>query len=185
VPRLVQSPAFGLLSLLTSKDGGIGPNSLSDEMQAGVDAGPMLGFGFRRHLFVSLVVANINAALGGAPGWLRLNSQALAIAAGFRVPSNEMYRVLAFGATSLTVTGSIAIQIGWDFTGNGGAQDPTPLTEQTTNGGAVGVYRAQGVQADFLAGPGQGPAILFPSWALAANDADLPGIHLEIERYTI
>lgn len=184
MPRLVQSPAFGLLSLLTSKDGGIGPNALSDEYQAGVDAGPLIGFGFRRHLAVSLVAANINAALGGAAGWLRLNAQVLAIAAGFRVPSNELYRVIAFGFTTTTVTGSISASAGWDFTGNGGATDPTPLTEANTTGGAVGVIRAQGVQCGFYAGPGQGPAILFPTWGIGVNDADVVA-HLEVERFTI
>lgn len=185
MPRLVQSPAFGLLSLFTCKDGGIGPNSLADEYRATVEAQPLLGYGFRRHLSLSLVVANINAAVGGAPGWLRLNAQALAIAAGFRIPDNELYRVIAFGATSLTVTGSVAMQLGWDFTGNGGAQDPTPLQSTNNTAGAVGVMRATGVQCDFWAGPGQGPAILFPNWGIGVNDADLPGIHLEIERYTI
>ena len=184
MPRLVQSPAFGLLSLLTTKDGGIGPNALLDEYRATVDASSRIGFGFRRHLQVSLAVANINAALGGVPGWLRLNAQALAIAAGFRVPSNEQYRVLAVGATALTVTGSIAIQTGWDFTGNGGANDPMPLVENVTTGGAVGVFRGSGLVCDFLAGPGQGPAVLFPVWSIGVNDADLV-CHCEIERYTI
>lgn len=185
MPRLVQSAAVGLLPLFTCKDGGIGPNGLEDNYRAIVDAQPLLGLGFRRHLSASLVVANINAALGGVPGWMRANAQATLIAAGFRVPDNEIYHVLGFGFTSLTVTGSIAIQVGWDFTGNGGAQDPTPLTEGTTTGGAAGVFRAQGLKCDFWAGPGQGPAVLFPTWAIGVNDADLPGIHLEIERYRI
>lgn len=184
MPRLVQSPAFGLLSLLTCKDGGIGPNALSDEYSANVEATPLLGFGFRRHLAVSLVAANINAALGGVAGWMRLNSQALAIAAGFRVPSNELYRVLAFGVTTTTVTGSVAVQMGWDFTGNGGATDPTPMQDTNGTAGAVGVVRASGVQANFYAGPGQGPAVLFPIWGIGANDCDLVA-HLEVERYTI
>lgn len=184
MPRLVQSPAFGLLSLFTCKDGGIGPNALADEYQAGVDAGPLLGFGFRRHLAVSLVAANINAALGGAAGWLRLNAQVLAIAAGFRVPSNELYRVLAFGVTTTTVTGSIAVMMGWDFTGNGGATDPTPMQDTTGTAGAAGVVRGSGVQSDFWAGPGQGPAVLFPTWGIGVNDCDLIA-HLEIERFTI
>ena len=185
MPRLVQSPAFGLLSLLTTKDGGIGPNALLDEYRATIDARPLLGFGFRRHLQVALVVANINAALAGVPGWLRLNAQALAIAAGFRVPANELYRVISFGVTSLTVTGNISFQLGWDFTGNGGVQDPTPMTENVTNGAGAGIYRAQGVaDPDFWAGPGQGPAVLFPIWAVGVNDADI-WAHLEVERYTI
>lgn len=185
MPRLVQSPATGLLSLLTCKDGGIGPNGLEDNYRGVIEATPLLGHNFRRHFSASLVVANINAALAGVPGWMRANAQATLIAAGFRVPDNELYHVLAFGFTSLTVTGSIAIGIGWDFTGNGGAQDPTPMTENVTTGGAVGVMRAQGLPCDFWAGPGQGPACLFPVWAIGVNDADLPGIHLEVERYRI
>lgn len=185
--RLVQSPALGLLSLFTCKDGGIGPNALSDSYIATVDARPMLGAAFRRTFTLSLVAANINVALAGAPGWYRFNDEALGIAAGFRCPSDEIWRVISFGYTIQTVTGSTSAQAGWDFAAIGGAAgDPfcTAIAEITA-GAAAGVQRASGYQADFWALPGQGPAAHFPQWTLGVNDADMPGVALTVERYKI
>lgn len=185
--RLVQSPALGLLSLFTCKDGGIGPNGLSDSYIATVDARPMLGAAFRRTVTLSLVVANINVALAGAPGWYRLNDETLGINAGFRVPSNEIWRCLAFGLTFQGVTGAVAITPGFDFAAIGGAGgDPfcTALAP-ISNGAAPGNQRAIGYECEFWALPGMGPAFHINPWAPAANDCDIPGISFTFERYGI
>lgn len=185
MPRLVQSPAVGLLSVLNNKDGGIGPNALMDEYRAVIDAQGMLGLPARRQRSVSLSVVNINAALAGVPGWLRLNAQALAIAAGFRCLEGEIWRVIAFGATVTSVAGNIGITIGWDFGGAGGATDPTPLSgNSTSNVTVAGQVRGSGVQADFWAQAGQGPAVLFTTWTTGVDEATLVA-HLEVESYRV
>lgn len=187
MPRPVQSPAFGLLSLFTAKDGGIGPWSLEDAFRATVDAQPLLGFGFRSTRTVSLAAVTLNAGLGGAAGWFRLGDEAAGIAAGFRVASDELWRVIAFGFTSTTVNGSVGIQAGWDFAaigGVGGDSFPIALTE--TNGAGVTApgRRATGALCGFWAGPNQGPALFFPNWSPGVTDADVVCC-LEIERYRL
>lgn len=186
MPRPVQSAALGLLSLLTAKDGGIGPNGLEDNYRAILDARPMIGLGFRSTFTISLVPANINVALAGAPGWYRLNDEVLGIAAGFRCPDSEVWRVIAFGVTLLSVTGSVAITPGWDFRAEGGAAgDLWPIAlAPTSTGAGAGTERAVGFTTEFWALPGQGPAFHFAQWAVGVNDGNVDAA-LTVERYRI
>lgn len=186
MPRPIQSPALGLLSLFTAKDGGIGPGGLEDNYRAVVEARPMIGLGFRSNFTLSLVPANINVALAGAPGWYRAGDEVLGIAAGFRVPDSEIWRVIAFGVTILGVTGSVAITPGWDFAAIGGATGdpfPIPLGPTTTAVGA-GNERTSGFESHFWATPGQGPAVHFNQWLVGTNDCNAD-LALTVERYRI
>lgn len=186
MPRPVQSPALGLLSLLTAKDGGIGPGGIEDNYRAIVDARPMIGLGFRSNFQLSLTPANINVALAGAPGWYRANDEVLGIAAGFRCPDSEIWRVIAFGVTILTVTGSCAVTAGWDFAAIGGATgDLWPvMLGQTSTGAGAGTERASGYEAQFWALPGQGPAFHLTQFLVGTNDCNAD-LALTVERFRI
>lgn len=179
MPRLVQTQQPGLLYLLTSKDGGIGPNSLADEMNASVDALPFLGQNFRARGFRSLTQANINAGISATPRVFSLANATVPLT----VPDNQIWRVLGVSFLVSRVTGTPNAKAGWQF---GNINDAAFIFPENSSTGslAAGESGATGFLCDFLATPGSCPILHFEEWSNGVIDASAE-CHVIFERLSI
>lgn len=176
MPKLIQSQARGLLSLLTSKDGGLGPPAMEDNLRAVLETRDFYGLNGRGGINFGQTVANLDAATGwiagggaGVIGWRPCFGTA-----GnndLRVPQGELWRVLSVQFRATRVNGSVVLAAGWAHgespTWYFGAVGPT----------AAAVLAAQsqtaGGPCDFIAMPGSAPAFHFNQWLVGTFDFDL------------
>lgn len=180
MPKLIQSQARGLLSLLTSKDGGLGPAGLEDNLRAVVDIEKYYELNGRRRFFRGQTAAQLDAspagwvAGGGAVdyrGWIACRAadgSDTSLTNNLIVPEGEIWHVRAVSVKAQRVTGTGAIEAGW-------AHGMFPQYAF----GQLGIYsqvvtaplsQQAGQMCDFLAMPGTCPAFFTPRWQLAAND---------------
>lgn len=182
MPRLIQSQARGLLSLLTSKDGGIGPGTLEDSLRATVDTSDFYLLNGRTTTFNAQTAAQADAApsgwiaAGGAldNGWRACYPGDGNLAAGvpaIAVPEGELWRVKSVTIQVDRVTGgSGQVFAGWAhgmfpnfrYSQIGNASTTFVANQATTCGG----------QCDFLALPGSCAAFFNITWDLGVNDYD-------------
>lgn len=188
----IQSQAAGLLGLLTSKFGGIGPPGMEDHLRTTLDLRDFYGVPVRQVLFRSQTAAQLDNANGwiaggGAVtgGWFACQSIAApAVPPDIVVPSNELWRVLNLTMFFERTTGSGgALAAGWVH----GAFPADSVWAQLAEGTgtvAAGFRGTSGTNSDFLALPGSGPAFFMPQWDLGVLDFDLQ-VNLTYERYVL
>lgn len=176
MPRLIQTPPVGLLSALTSKDGGIGPSALLDEVRGGVDLLPFYGLNFRRSRQRTLTKATINGSTTGPEGWNYFGLLAGPTAADLTVPDGQLWHVLGLSIHVENVVGTVTVQAGFapkDFA-TGISSEGFPVG-QSTGAVAAGTKGVSGGPMDFWALPGATVAFFIRDWLLATNDCDVFG----------
>lgn len=189
MPKLIQSQARGLLSLLTSKDGGLGPAAMEDNLRITLDAASLYGLNGRATRFVSQSEAQIDAAPagwvagGGAltnQGWFAcVPADGTTGTTDMRVPEGELWRVLGITLKANRVNGSVVLAAGWAH-----GMYPNWVFTQLGNVSAAvlaGQAQSAGKDVDFIAIPGSAPAFYCNSWDLGVFDFSLD-VHLVYER---
>lgn len=194
MPKLIQSQARGVLSLLTSKDGGLGPAAMEDNLRLTLEMLPFYGLNGRQVLFRGQTAAQLdNAATGwlasgGATvrGWFACMNQVgppLPPPAGndIIVPEGELWRVLNVTMHfNRTVGSGGSLAAGW-------AHGLFPAFRFAQNSGQVsgtvgaGFHGTAGGDCDFIALPGTTPAFFVPQFTLATLAFDL-NVYLTYER---
>lgn len=179
MPRLIQTQATGLLSLLTSKDGGVGPPAMEDFLRLTLDTYDFYGLAGRVSVGRGQTAAQLDAAVtgwigaGGAltTGWIptvNVTGPPSAPPDVF-VPAGELWRVLSVTIQAIRVTGTISVAAGW-------AHNMFPnfrfmqLTELSASVATAGFSTSAGTDCDFIALPGSAPAFFVPSWDLGVTD---------------
>lgn len=185
--RLVQTPATALLSLLTSKDGGIGPASFSDDIVGTVDLAPHLGLNFRQALFASGNAAENNNRIVPLTGnhWLDFRDT-FGGGPGMVVPEGEVWRLHWVCWRFTNGTGGPLVQAGWSSRSNSASGLGLFAGPEVTSAiGATGSYTLFRDYQGIIVGPGTGPlAHIVQPWALAATDFEA-AIWALVERYRI
>lgn len=180
MPRLIQVAPIGLLSTLVSKDGGIGPNALLDEVRPSIDLQAYYGLNVRRNRFFAFSKAVIDA--GGGEGWNYAN--VLSASSQLTVPDGQIWRILGFNLHVTNVLGTVNVQAGWCM------GDPTISgAEGISIGSATGAVtvNTRGVSGGFVtdqiwALPGSQACFFIRDWLLATNDCDV-NCTLAFERF--
>jgi hypothetical protein len=174
MPRLIQTPPVGLLSALTSKDGGVGPNALLDEVQGGVDLMPFYLLNFRRSRTRTLTKATINGSTTGPEGWNYFSLLAGPTAADLTVPANQLWHLLSVSLHLATVVGSVNVQAAFTTRdpnlGSAGYGFPIGNSTGAVAAGTTGI---SGGPVDMWVGPGSTAAFFIRDWLLATNDCDV------------
>jgi hypothetical protein len=179
MPRLIQTAPIALLSTLTSKDGGIGPAALLDEVRGIVDLLPYYGLNFRRSRFVFYTKAQINA--GGGEGW---NYTALiggAGAANLVVPDGQVWRIFGMNVNTLNNLGTTQVQAAWTMKDpNLGGSEGIPIG-QCSQSAAANTRVVSGGECNLWALPGACASFHIRDWLLATNDFDVQlGVDYEV-----
>lgn len=182
MPKLIQSQARGLLALLTSKDGGLGPAGMEDNLRITVDAEKYYSLNGRRQLSVGQTAAQMDAApagwiaAGGAlsnQGWYAAVPADGSVVANvdMRVPEGELWRVIGVTIKETRITGTSSCVAGWAH----GSFPSWSFVQigQYSSSVAPPLTAVAGSNCDFLALPGSAPAFFFPNWDLGVLDANL------------
>lgn len=194
MPKPIQSQAAGLLGVLTSKDGGIGPAAAEDNLRLNYRTNDFYGLNFRQNLFRSQTAAQLDNAVtgwigaGGAftrQGWFpTMSVTGPQPPTDVFVPEGEIWRVLG-------VTFKFNRDVGtFDSLAAGWAHGMFPSHRfATIYCGGSGTVAANesgtaGGLCDFLALPGSSPAFFTPSWTLATQAFDLE-VFVIYERYVL
>jgi hypothetical protein len=179
VPRLIQTAPIALLSALTSKDGGIGPAALLDEVRGVVDLLPFYGLNFRRSRFLSLSKASINA--GGGEGWNYTSVISGAGAANMQVPDGQVWHIFGMNVNTSNNLGTISIQAAWCMKDpNLGGSEGIPIGP-CSQSAAAATRVVSGGECNLWALPGATAAFHIRDWLLATNDCDVQlGVDYEV-----
>jgi hypothetical protein len=183
VPRLIQTQPLALLSLLTSKDGGIGPSALADDVSGTIELLPFYGQQFRRHRLLTLSAAQLDGA-GAAPGWWL----SLLFGTGpgnLVVPEGQVWRILGLSATITTLNGTVQAQMGWSYKDPFSGLQAQPIPVGVGSGAiAAGLAGTSGGPCEIWAQPTACAAVLFRDFALGVNDCNL-GLNVVYEVFEI
>lgn len=185
MPRLIQTAPVGLLSALTSKDGGIGPAALLDDVRGSVDLLQFYGLNFRRSRILEKTAAEMNAAGVVVGGW-RSTSIFGTGPTNLVVPDGQLWHVLGVQLELDGINGAVRGAAGINFKlpvvvggANNGVQIG-PFSAATTGGANPNKVTAGGL-CDIWVLPGGAVAFFLDQFAIGLNDADFKiGIDYEL-----
>lgn len=185
MPRLIQTVPVALLSTLTSKDGGIGPSALLDEVRGVVDLQNYYGANFRRTRILQKTAAQLAAAGVATGGWYQTATLFGASLANLTVIDGQLWRVRALMLQIIGVTGAVRGTAGWCWKdpafGAGSFGTPLGLAAPATS---ATTKHTSGGQCDIWALPTSCFAFHLDQFALGVNDCDLD-MEVEYELYTL